>query len=114
MKILVTGGTGFTGSHLVKKLINENFEVRVLARASSNIESLKESGVEIITGDISDKNTVRKAVKGTEKIFHIAAAYREANLPDKAYWDTNFKGTKNILDACLKYNINRLVHCSTI
>ncbi len=114
MKALVTGGTGFTGSSLVKKLIDKNYNVRVLARSSSKTENLKELGVEIVTGDITDKDSVDTAVKGTDIVFHIAAAYREANISDKQFWDVNFNGTKNVLDASEKYGISRFVHCSTI
>jgi nucleoside-diphosphate-sugar epimerase len=114
MKALVTGGTGFTGSNLVKKLTSQNYQVRVLARSSSKTELLSQMGVETITGDIKDKESVFEAVKGMDVIFHIAAAYRQANLPDSEYWEVNFNGTKNILDAALKHNVKRLVHCSTI
>jgi len=114
MKALITGGSGFTGGHLVKSLLNQNINVRILARPTSKIDNLKKPGIEIVIGDITDKDSVFKAVKGVDKVFHIAAAYREANLPDKAYWDVNYGGTKNIIEACLKYETSRLVHCSTI
>src|SRR4030042_6340416 len=114
MKALVTGGTGFTGSNLVKKLTSQNYQVRVLARPNSKTDLLAQMGVEIVTGDIKDRESVLEAVKGTDIIFHIAAAYRHANLPAREYWEVNFNGTKNILDAALKYNVKRLVHCSTI
>ncbi len=114
MKALVTGGTGFAGSNLVKKLNHLNYQVRVLARPGSKTDLLAQTGVEIITGDIKDKEKVFEAVKGTDVVFHIAAAYRQANLPDSEYWEVNFNGTRNILDAALKYDVKRLVHCSTI
>ena len=114
MKVLVTGGTGFTGSHLVKKLLEEGSEVKVLARPASNTAFLKDLGVEIIPGDITDRNSVNRAVYGTNKVFNIAAAYREAKLPEASYWAVNLEGTKNIINACIKYGVSRLVHCSTI
>ncbi len=114
MKALVTGGSGFTGGHLVKKLISRDINVRVLARPASKIDTLKELGAEIVTGDITDKDSVFKAVKGADKVFHITAAFREANLPDRTYWNVNYGGTKNIIEACLKHGTQRLVHCSTI
>ncbi|MCL4376989.1 MAG: NAD-dependent epimerase/dehydratase family protein [Actinobacteria bacterium] len=114
MKVLVTGGTGFAGSHLVKKLIEEKYVVRVLARKTSNTAELVKWGVEIVTGDITDREKVFEAVKGTDWVFHIAAAYRQSNLPDKEYRDVNFNGTKNILDASAEYGISQLVYCSTI
>ncbi len=114
MKALVTGGSGFTGSHLVKELINKKYRVRVLARAGSKVSDLKKLGASIAVGDISNRESVFNAVRGVDRVFNIAAAYREATLDEKIYWDVNHKGTINILDACLKYNVPRLVHCSTI
>ncbi len=114
MRTLVTGATGFTGSHLARTLLDRGEEVRVLARSEKKAENLKKLGAEIILGDITDRESVLKAVRGTDRVFNIAAAYREANLPDKAYWDINYGGTKNIIEACSKYAIPRLIHCSTI
>jgi len=114
MKVLVTGGTGFTGSHLVKKLLKKGSEVKVLARPTSNTAFLKELGAEVVPGDITDRDSVDQAVKDTNKVFNIAAAYREAKLPEASYWAVNLEGTKNIIRACIKYSISRLVHCSTI
>jgi dihydroflavonol-4-reductase len=114
MKILVTGGTGFTGSHLVKKLLKEGSEVKVLARPASDTAFLKELGAEVVPGDITDRDSVDRAVNGTNKVFNIAAAYREAKLPEASYWTVNLEGTRNIISACIKHSVSRLVHCSTI
>ncbi|MDD3521006.1 MAG: NAD-dependent epimerase/dehydratase family protein [Actinomycetota bacterium] len=114
MKVLVTGGTGFTGGHLAKRLLALNNEVRVLARSEAKAEEIKKAGAEVVVGDIRDRDTVFKAVKGVEKVYHVAAAYREAYVDDNFYWDTNYKGSLNVFDACLEYGIKRLVHTSTI
>jgi len=114
MKVLVTGGTGFTGSNLAKRLLEQNNEVRILARSAAKAESLKKQGMEIVEGDIRDRDAVFKAVKGMEKVYHVAAAYREAYVDDNFYWDTNYKGSINVFDACLEYNVKRLIHTSTI
>jgi nucleoside-diphosphate-sugar epimerase len=114
MKTLVTGGTGFAGSHLVKRLKKEGYGVRALVRRSSDYSSLKNLGVELFYGDITDRKSVFEAIKGQEWVFHIAAAYRQANLTQKEFWNVNFEGTKNILDACVEHMVKRLVHCSTI
>ena len=114
MKVLVTGGTGFTGSHLVKRLLKEGSEVKVLARPDSDTAFPKDSGAEIVPGDITDRDSVGRAVKGAGRVFNIAAAYREAKLPDSSYWAVNLEGTKNIIGACIKHGVSRLVHCSTI
>lgn len=115
MKILVTGGTGFTGGNLVKRLLKgSSNEVRILARNKNKAEELKKSGAEVIIGDITDKEAVFSSVKGMDKVFHVAAAYRESYMDDRLYWDINYNGTKYILDACLEYGVKRLVHTSTI
>lgn len=114
MKTLVTGGTGFTGSHLVRKLVDLGHEVRVLARRTSNTENIKDLDIEIVYGDVTDRKQVFNAVKDIEWVFNIAAAYRQANLTEKDFQDVNFEGTRNIIDACLEYKVKRLIHCSTI
>jgi len=114
MKVLVTGGTGFAGSHLVDRLISDGFEVRVIARNPEKAEKLKEKGVQIVLGSITDKDVVKKAVKGVKQVYHLAANWRTAGVPDKVYWDVNVGGTKNLLEASLEENVKRFVHCSTM
>ena len=114
MHILVTGGTGFTGFNLVKKLAGQGHDVRVLARKTSNTERLERLGVQIVTGDIADPEAVKISLADIQIVFNIAAAYREANLSDKRYWEVNFEGTKNILKYSIENGIERLIHCSTI
>ncbi len=114
MKVLVTGGTGFAGGHLVNRLISDGFEVRVIARNPKKAEKLKDKGVGIIIGNITDKDAIKKAVKGVKKVYHLAANWRIAGVPDKVYWDVNVGGTRNLLEASLKENVERFVHCSTM
>jgi len=114
MKTLVTGATGFTGSHLVKRLIKEGHAVKALIRKSSKIDFLKDTDVELFYGDVTDRHSVFNAAEGTEWVFHIAAAYRQANLTERDFWNVNFEGTQNILDACVENKVKRLIHCSTI
>ncbi|OQA21771.1 MAG: 3 beta-hydroxysteroid dehydrogenase/Delta 5--_4-isomerase [Actinobacteria bacterium ADurb.Bin346] len=114
MKAFVTGGTGFAGSHLIKKLIKDGHEVNALVRDSSDISVLESLPVKLIYGDITDRNKVFEGIKGMGWVFNIAAAYRKANLSEKDFWDINYKGTLNILDACLQSGVKKLVHCSTI
>jgi nucleoside-diphosphate-sugar epimerase len=115
MRVFVTGGTGFTGSYLVKRLVKDGCEVGALARKTSNTELLKKLGVEIIYGDIVDKYLVKKAVNGFDLVYHIAAMYREGSgISEKPFWDVNVVGTKNMLEASLNANVGRFVHCSTV
>src|SRR3972149_999939 len=114
MRVFVTGGTGFTGSHLTKRLVKDNHDVRALARHTSNTETLEKLGVDIIRGDITDRDIIFDAIKGTDWVFNIAAAFRETNLSDKQFYDVNYKSVKNILDGCFQYKVKKFVHCSTI
>ena len=114
MKAFVTGGTGFTGSHLIKRLIKEGHEVTALVRNTSDLSVLEGIPLRFIYGEMSDRQKIFEGIKGAEWVFNVAAAYRKANLSEKEFWDTNFEGTKNILDACFEYNVKKMVHCSTI
>ncbi len=114
MKILVTGGTGFTGSHLVTRLLEKGHDVGILSRkATPKTDYLTKLGVSIHLGDVTEKNSLENAVKGVELVYHLAAAWQDVTVPKKVYWDVNVTGTKNILDVCLEENVARYVHCST-
>src|SRR3972149_5070786 len=71
MRVFVTGGTGFTGSHLTKRLVKDNHDVRALARHTSNTETLEKLGVDIIRGDITDRDIIFDAIKVTDWVFNI-------------------------------------------
>lgn len=114
MKILITGGTGFTGSHLAQKLYKLGYAVRLLVRNTSKIDMFSDVDVEIAYGDITNAVSVDRATKGVDAVFHIAAAFRTSAIPDKAYWDTNLKGTENLLESSKKNAVNKFIHCSTV
>lgn len=112
-RILVTGGTGFTGSKLIKKLLEKGHYVRALARKTSKIDDLKKINVEIVYGDIRNKEEVENAVKGCDAVIHLAAAWQNYRVPNSYYYDVNVNGTKNLLDASVKFDVKKFVHCST-
>jgi len=114
LKVLVTGGTGFLGSHLIQRLAKKGEKVRALVRKTSNIDYLKQLDVEIYPGDITDKNSVREAVKGVDLVYHIAALFRQSRFPDRVYREVNVQGTRNMLEASYEEGVKRFVHCSTI
>ncbi len=114
MKILVTGGTGFTGRHLCKRLISNGLPVRALVRDLKRANELKKWGVELILGDIRDQNSLERATLGVDLIYNIAAVYRKQNATRRELWETNFQGTKNLLDAAIDAGVKRFVHCSTV
>lgn len=114
MNVLVTGATGYTGGYLVRRLVKDGYQVRVLARSRDKAEGFKGIGVGVVLGDIRDESVVNEAVKGMDIVFHLVAVFRIAGLKDKDYWDIHVLGTKNILEASLKHKIKRFIHCSTI
>lgn len=114
LKALVTGGNGFTGSHLVRRLREGDASVRILARDPAKCGDVSGIGVEIAAGDIRDPAAVDRAVKGMEVVFHLAAAYRTAGLPDGDYRDIHVTGTENVLSSSLRHGVRRVVHCSTV
>jgi len=114
MRILVTGGTGFTGSHLVRRLLDKGHEVLVLDKQEGLChEELKARGARIESGDITDQNFVHKLVKGCEVVHHIAAAFRQLNVPDRYYWAVNVEGTRYLLDAAHRFQVRKFIYCST-
>jgi nucleoside-diphosphate-sugar epimerase len=114
MKVLVTGGTGFTGSHLVKRLLDRGQEVIALDYQKGIFyDDLKTQGAVVELGSVTDTAVVEKAVQGCEVVYHLAAAFRQLNVPDRYYWDVNVMGTRILLGASARYKVRKFVYCST-
>jgi len=114
MKVLVTGATGFTGFNVAKGLKREGHEVHALVRPTSRTDDLLALGVTLHTGRLEDPRAVDDAVRGMDQVHHIAASYREGKASYQSLFDANVTGTQNIIDACRKHNVKRLIHCSTV
>jgi 2-alkyl-3-oxoalkanoate reductase len=114
MRILVTGGTGFTGKALVRRLLDLGHEVVALDyKEGLKTAELRDWGAGVIIGSVTDTAVVRRAMEGVEVVHHLAAAFREMNVPDTYYWEVNVQGTRNVLDEALKQGVRKLVYCST-
>jgi nucleoside-diphosphate-sugar epimerase len=114
MKVLVTGGTGFTGKALVRRLLDMGHEVVALDyKEGLKTRELREWGAEVVLGSVTDEEVVRRAMAGVEVVHHLAAAFREMNVPDSYYRDVNVGGTRNVLQAALDQGVRKLVYCST-
>ena len=113
-KILVTGGSGFTGGHLCRRLAGSGCDVRTLVLPGQDVSSLESAGVKIIRGDLVRRETLDGAVRGVDTVFHIAAVYHEENIPRQLFWDVNVTGTQNMLEASRDAGVRRFVHCSTV
>lgn len=115
--VVVTGSTGFVGSHLANRLLSADVKPTLLVRKTSDpelVSELKSRGAKIVYGDVSDKKAVDEALEGATHVFHIAALFREAKHDDSRYYEVNVEGTRHILDACEAQGVERLVHCSTV
>lgn len=117
MKVLVTGGTGFIGSALLRHLLSANYEVRILARHKKNRFLIEDLDVEIFEGDITNAASVDRAVNGCQAVFDLASVYAFYPFWDrqaKSLYKINVQGTVNMLNAALKYKVQKFIHTSTI
>ncbi len=112
MKALVTGATGFIGSHVVDRLLEREDEVRALVRRSSDVSYLKERGVELVSGDITDADSLPAAVAGVDVVYHAAAMVSDWG-PWRDYETVTIGGTRNVLEAAARAGVPRFVHVST-
>ena len=114
MTVLVTGATGYIGSAVARELAENDTKIRCLVRETSNMKNLDGLYVEIAHGDIRDIESVRRALKGCERVYHLAAVY--ANwLPDSGLmYKVNEEGTRNVLTACREAGIQKIVYCSSV
>ncbi|HUG36365.1 MAG TPA: hopanoid-associated sugar epimerase [Candidatus Limnocylindrales bacterium] len=114
MDALVTGGTGFVGANLVRELLADGQAVRVLARKGNDRRALEGCAVEVAEGDLLDRASLRAAVAGVRRVYHVAADYR-LWAPDPApLYRANVDGTKNILEAATEAGVERIIYTSTV
>ena len=114
MKVLVTGGTGFTGKALVRRLLDEGHHVVALDyKEGLKTEELRKWGTEVVIGSVTDKNLVDRCTEGVDVVHHLAAAFRELNVPDSYYHEVNVGGTLNALEAAYRHKVKKFIYCST-
>jgi nucleoside-diphosphate-sugar epimerase len=119
MKLLVTGGTGFIGSHLAEEGRRRGAEVVVLGltdrpEEQANAALLTGMGAEVISGSITDAELCRRASRGATHVFHLAVAMREGGKSDEYFEAINLDGTRHLLQAATTERVQRFVYCSTI
>lgn len=114
MKVLVTGATGFVGSHLVRLLVRRGDQVKALVRQTSDPSPVCSPGAEIVMGDIRDPAAMNEAVANTDCVYHLAGKTTKRGLSKREYYEHNVEGTKNIARAAIKFGVKRLVYASSV
>ena len=114
MTTLVTGSTGFVGSHVARQLVAAGDRVRVLVRKTSKLQSLEGLPVDRVEGDLCDAMSLERAMRGVRRVFHIAADYRLwAKAPEEIY-ENNVAGTQRLFEAAAQAGVERIVYTSTV
>lgn len=114
MKILVTGGTGFVGSWLVKRLVQDGHQIRVLHRKGSSLDELTGVDFESAFGDVTNLESVISACKGIDSVFHLAGVVGYSQAMRAQMENVNIKGTENVITACRQSDVRRMLHMSSV
>src|SRR5256885_191718 len=114
MTTLVTGASGFLGSHVTRQLVARGENVRVLLRASSNNRAIADLPLEYVTGDLRDAASLARALAGITRVFHVAADYRLWAKRKQDIYDSNVGGTKNLLEAAKRAGVAQFIYTSTV
>jgi nucleoside-diphosphate-sugar epimerase len=116
VKVFVTGGTGFIGGHVVRKLLERGDEVVCLARSREKGRRLESLGAEVVEGDLSDAAAIRAGMEGVDAVIHGAAIY-EVGIPKEQrtpMYEANVLGTETVLRAALDQSVPKVVYISTV
>jgi dihydroflavonol-4-reductase len=114
MRALVTGGTGFVGSQVVRALVEDGVEVRVLARPGSDRRALADLPVEVVTGDLAEPPSLAAPLRGVETLYHVAADYRLWAPDPTVLYRVNVGGTRALLLAAAAAGVSRVVYTSSV
>jgi dihydroflavonol-4-reductase len=112
-KTLVTGATGFTGSHVARRLAERGDDVRVAVRETSNTELIEDLDCERVTCDVLDRRGLRRALKGVERVFHVAGMTSMDSADTERLFAVNVGGAKTVLEECLRAGVERVVYSSS-
>lgn len=112
--ILVTGATGHIGNVLVKKLTSSRIAVRVLILPEDDLKSLAGLDVEIVRGDITDFDSILPLFEDVDIVFHLAGIISIMSGQDELLYRVNVMGTQNVVEACLKNSVDRLIYTSSV
>src|SRR5512143_626429 len=116
MRVLITGSTGFIGGHLIRRLAGTPHELRCLVRdpGGRGARALACRGAEVVAGDVTDPDAVRRAVAGCDAVVHLANIYSFWERDPRVFDAVNVRGTGSVMDAALAAGVSRVVHLSTV
>jgi dihydroflavonol-4-reductase len=116
VRAFVTGGTGFIGGHVVRKLRERGDDVVALVRSPDKAKDLQDLNVELVEGDLSSEDAIRRGAEGADSVFHIGAIYKVGikKSQQEELWDANVRGTERVLDAANEAGAKRIVYTSTV
>ncbi|NOZ70845.1 MAG: NAD-dependent epimerase/dehydratase family protein, partial [Chloroflexi bacterium] len=113
MKVFITGATGFIGTHVAEQMSQSEHELYCLVRETSNVDRLKELGVTLVTGDVTDKESLLRGMAGCNWVINLASIYSYWEPNNQIYTDVNIEGTRNVMEAALETGVSKVVHVST-
>jgi len=118
MKVLITGGTGFVGSHTAAELIRSGHDVRLLVRSQERVKaSFSPLGIEniedVVVGDVTDKDSIERAIKGADSVVHCASVYSFDSRQETTIKNTNVKGTEFVLGIAHQNGLDPIIHVSS-
>src|SRR6478736_8322102 len=114
MLALVTGATGFVGSHVARALSEKGADLRLLVRANSNTRNIADLKAELATGDLRDPASLEKAIAGCDNVFHVAADYRLWVRDPEQMYRSNVEGTRAIIRAAQESGVRRVIYTSSV
>ena len=114
MITLVTGASGFLGSHVARQLAGRGERVRVLLRPASQTRAIEGLAVERMTGDLRDTASLVRALEGVSRVYHVAADYRLWARDPQEIYESNVTGTRNLLEAARRARVERFIYTSTV
>jgi nucleoside-diphosphate-sugar epimerase len=114
MRAFVTGATGFIGGHVARRLVESGWQVSALARSPERTVGLKELGVTLVPGDITEPTSLEGPMAKADAVFHLAAWYQLGVMDRMKMFQINVKGTENVMAAAAEAGVPKIVHCSSV
>lgn len=112
--VLVTGANGYTGSQFCQYLSREGVSARAMYYPPDGEPEFPSNNLQVVPGDLRDRESLKKALEGIERVYNIAALYRPANVTNQMFWDVNVEGVRNIMECAADAGVKSFVQCSTI